>query len=160
MYAYGGENALFQEVQNLWAWISHPETKPYEDIQTMLSNGTRCIMRFKQRTSLTCMTLLNNSCPLNIAVKIIKECMANIYFGKYNSTELKFNVYTTSHSNQTRFSKKDTDSLDCFEGHFKCYCPHASAFPILVLQNVSPHYHACHTEYLFQLLPAHLVVKL
>lgn len=56
--------------------------------------------------------------------------------------------------------KKDTDSLDCFNGHIKCHCAHASTFPIFVLKNVSPHHHAGHTENLFQLLPAHFVVKL
>lgn len=55
---------------------------------------------------------------------------------------------------------KDTDCLDCFEGHVEGNCAHASAFPVFVLQDVRPHHHSSHAEHLFQLFPSHFVVKL
>lgn len=55
---------------------------------------------------------------------------------------------------------KDTDSLDRFNGQVEGYGAHPSALSVLVLQDVSPQHCASHGEHLFQLLPAHLVVKL
>lgn len=111
--------------------------------------------RFRQHTSLTCMTLLNNSCPLNIAVKSLRKVCRSVWKHWFYCINI-----LCIHLQPANILQKDTDSLDCFKGHVKCDCAHASAFPILVLKNVSPHHHACHAENLLQLLPAHFVVKL
>lgn len=104
------------------------------------------------------MTLLNNSCPLNMALAPLRK--AQQFFDKnfYNSSELP--IITNMNSSFSANFYKDTDCLDCFNGHVECYCAHASAFAILVLQDVSPNYHARHAKDLLQLLPAHFVVKL
>lgn len=153
-YTYGGEQRqLAQVVQNLWAEISHP-VKANKCTQNMCSsyNVSQCAVRFRQHTSLTCMTLLNNSCPLNIAVQSLR----NVYQMGFKWTAYACTEIPMQHS----FQKKDTDSLDCFNGHIKGYGSHSSAFPLLVLQNVRSHHNARHTENLLQLLPAHFVVKL
>lgn len=91
MYTYGEEQQLQQQlcqvVQNLWEEIFHPEEnkkqtkKSHINPFTLLSehNLIQSTVRFGQHTSLTCMTLLNNSCPLNIALKIIKETIPEIF---------------------------------------------------------------------------------
>lgn len=77
VYTYGEEQLLCLVVQNPWARTSHPEkgTRKYSDSaqnhKILHSEGT--YTSFKQRTSLTCMTLLNNSCPLNMAVKLLRK---------------------------------------------------------------------------------------
>lgn len=68
---------LSQEVRNLWAWTSHPIARQYKIVLSLLSihNVARCIMRFRKHTNFTCMTRLNNSCPLNIAVKQLRKAL-------------------------------------------------------------------------------------
>lgn len=48
---------------------------PHKGSQSVLSNHDviQWTQKFRQHTSLTCMTLLNNSCPLNIAVKSLRK---------------------------------------------------------------------------------------
>lgn len=77
VFAYGEEQVLSQEVQNLWAWTSHPIARQYKIVLSLLPtyNVARCIMRFRKHTNFTCMTRLNNSCPLNIAVKQLRKLL-------------------------------------------------------------------------------------
>lgn len=90
------------------------------------------------------MTLLNSSCPLNIAETALRTVRQHFY--KHETT-------ISSH-------RKDTDSLDCFQGGVKRDRAHSSAFPILVLQDVSSNHQASHAKHLLQLLPAHFVIEL